>query len=277
MYKNILSAINEFSNSEVAARYAIALAKSCKAKLILTHIVEKNYDKPLIKRIESSIQRLFFDAQKENIDVESIIETGEPVTKIKEIVKTNDIQLTFIATRKEDIEKRFFSKTLARELVLKLPCSVAMVRVVRLSRGYPKNILTPVNKKITHLEEKTYFILKFAQILDAKITLLHLFKPLTKFFHGEIHLKPDIREKQTSKDIITFYDILKKHHIKVEMKTGYGKISRGITIEAAHRRNDLIIMGASERNLLKNLIGSSPVEDVLKETPCNLIILRPYF
>jgi nucleotide-binding universal stress UspA family protein len=34
-------------------------------------------------------------------------------------------------------------------------------------------------------------------------------------------------------------------------------------------------MGASERSLLKSIIRGNPVEEVLRETPCNLIILRP--
>jgi hypothetical protein len=34
-------------------------------------------------------------------------------------------------------------------------------------------------------------------------------------------------------------------------------------------------MGASERSLLRSIISDNPVENVLRETPCNLIILRP--
>ena len=48
-----------------------------------------------------------------------------------------------------------------------------------------------------------------------------------------------------------------------------------ITIEAAAEKNDLIIMGASERGLLESLVSGDPVEEVLRETPANLIILLP--
>ena len=34
-------------------------------------------------------------------------------------------------------------------------------------------------------------------------------------------------------------------------------------------------MGASERGLWESIIGGNPVEQVLRETPCNLIILLP--
>jgi nucleotide-binding universal stress UspA family protein len=44
-------------------------------------------------------------------------------------------------------------------------------------------------------------------------------------------------------------------------------------MEAALQHNDLIIMGASQRSLLESTLGGNPVEEVLRETPCNLIIL----
>lgn len=50
---------------------------------------------------------------------------------------------------------------------------------------------------------------------------------------------------------------------------------RSITIEAASKRHDLIIMGASERSLPASILKGNPVEDVLRETHCNLIILKP--
>ncbi|MEW6054190.1 MAG: hypothetical protein AB1552_10465 [Nitrospirota bacterium] len=34
-------------------------------------------------------------------------------------------------------------------------------------------------------------------------------------------------------------------------------------------------MGASERSLLGGIVRGNPVEEVLRETPCNLIILGP--
>jgi nucleotide-binding universal stress UspA family protein len=37
----------------------------------------------------------------------------------------------------------------------------------------------------------------------------------------------------------------------------------------------MVIMGASERSLLSSLIQGSPVERVLRETTCDLIILKP--
>ncbi len=275
MYKRILAAVNEFTNSEIAAKYAVFLAKSCRAKLLLVFVAEDKLDKSTFRRAESALERLFIEAEDNDIDIESITEKGDPFKKISEIVRRNSIDIVFTATRRGDTEKGFFAKTLAREFMVKLMCSVAMVRVVRMSRGYPGNILVPVRGRMTHIEEKAGFVAGLAEAFNSSVTLFHLSDPITGFFHGEIHLKPAEREEHIPKDIVQFADFLHRYKVYHEKKIAYGAVSRSITIEAAHKRNDLIVMGASERSLLKSIVSGNPVEQVLRETPCNLIVLRP--
>lgn len=275
MYKKILAAVNEFTNSEMAARYAIALAKSCHAHLSLMFVAEEGINKDVFRLAESALERLFIEAEDQGIEVERIIEKGAPFKKIFEIVKKDKLDIVFTATRREDIKKRFFVKTIAREFMVKLPCSVAMVRVVRMGKIHPKNILVPLRGYMTNLEERACFVAKLAQGFESTVTLFHSPSPITSFFHGEIHLKPAQREEHIPKDIEQFTECLNRYMILHERRTGYGGISRAITIEAAHRRNDLIVMGGSERSLLRSIISGNPVEDVLMEAPCNLIILRP--
>ena len=72
-----------------------------------------------------------------------------------------------------------------------------------------------------------------------------------------------------------FMDYLKRHEVEHEGRLLPGRTARNITIEAFAKRHDLIIMGASERSLLASLLTGNPVEEVLRETPCDLIILKP--
>jgi nucleotide-binding universal stress UspA family protein len=275
MYRKILAAVNEFTNSEVAARYAIALAKSCQASLSFIFVAEDKVSSEVFRRSESALERLFLEAEKQDIEVESITERGDPFRKIMNLVQQKDTDIVFTATRREDIEKRYFQKTLAREFMLKLPCSVSMVRVVRMGRVVPKNILVPIRGHMTSIEERSCFVAKLAEAFGSKVMLFHLAEPLTRYFHGEVHLSSSQKEGRVPKDIETFAGCLRKYEIFHEKKTRYGNIAREITIEAAHKRNDLIVMGASERGLVRSIAGGNPVEAVLRETPCNLIVFRP--
>ncbi len=275
MYKKILAAVNEFVNSEVAAQYAITVAKSSRAKLFLVYVAEKNISRDVLQRAESSLERLFIEARNSGIEVESAVESGEPLKKINEIVKEHNIDLVFAATRREDVAKRFFIKTISRQLIVKLPCSVAVVRAVKMGGIHLKHILVPLRGRITNLEERTHFIAKLAEGFDSRVTLFHLHKPITGFFHGEIYFKPAHRDKHIPQDMEEFFVHLNKCKILVEKKIEYGGIVRSITAEAAFRKNDLIVMGASGKSLMSSLVIGNPVEAVLRETPCNLIIFRP--
>ena len=144
MYQKILVAVNEFTNSEIAARYAIALAKACRSRLFLVFAAEEVVGQNAFRHAEGALERLFAAAQGMGVEVESNTVKGPPLKTISGVVREHGIDLVFTATRREDIKKRFFLKTHAREFMMKLPCSVAMVRVVEMGRTHPRNILVPL-------------------------------------------------------------------------------------------------------------------------------------
>jgi nucleotide-binding universal stress UspA family protein len=81
-------------------------------------------------------------------------------------------------------------------------------------------------------------------------------------------------EKRMPADVRDFIGHINKYRIDLEGRLTPGRVARTITIEAASKRHDLIIMGATERSLLSSLLRGNPVEKVLRETPCDLIILK---
>lgn len=275
MYTKILTTINEHLNSEISARYALNLAKACGAKLYICFIAGKKIPISNFNIAEEAMKRLFIKAEEMGIKTESITGSGEPVTEINNIVRREGVDIVFVATRREDIEKRFYAGSIARSISLRLPCSVALVRIVHIGKVYPKNILVPLKARINSVRERAYFTAKMAEGFNSKIFVFHSPKPLIKFFHGEIHLTPLEWTKRLPKDILEFIEHLKKYRITHEKSFAPGAIGRSITIEAASKRHDLIIMGASERSLLSSLLQGNPVEEVLRNTPCNLIIFKP--
>ena len=275
MYKKILAAVNEHLNSEVTARYALKLAKNLNAKLYICFVAEKGMPRQDCRAAGDALKRLFNEALELNIEAESISEMGEPVAEIVKIVRRENIGLVFASTKREDIERRFYPGTIARRLSLKLPCSVALVRVMHTGRVHPKRILVPLKARIDRVTERASFTACMARTFGSRVIVFHTPKPIEKFFHGEIHLTPPEWEERISHDIRHFMEYLKQHDIEHEGRLLPGRTARNITIEAFAKRHDLIIMGASERSLLTTLIKGNPVEEVLRETPCDLIILKP--
>ncbi len=275
MYKKILAAVNEHLNSEIAARYALALAKYLDAKLYICFVAQKDMSQQDRRAAEDAMKRLFHEALEMRVRAESIAEIGDPVTRIGRIVRHEGIGLAVVSTRREDIEKRFFTGTTARSLSLKLPCSVALVRIVHSGRVHPKKILVPLKARISHVSEYAYFTASMARTFRSKVFIFHAPKKVTRFFQREIHLPPQDREQLLPQDITRFMAQLEKQGIEHESKLMPGSTGKSITIEAVAKRHDLIIMGASRRNLFASLLRGNPVEYVLRETPCDLLMLTP--
>ena len=275
MYTKILAAVNEHLNSEISARYALKLAKACDAKFYTCHIAGKDDPVSNFNRAEDAMKRLFVEAEHLEVKAESITKTDETIKEISSVVRHEGIDIVFAATRRNDIERRFYSGTVTRRLSLKLPCSVAIVRVVHMGEIHPHKILVPLKAWINHIKERAYFTSMLIECCNANVLVFHATKPMTRFFHGEIHLTPYEWGRRLPEDVSKFMEYLRKYEIDHEGRLLPGKPSRSITIEAAAKRHDLIIMGASERSLLTTLITGNPVEEVLRETPCDLIILKP--
>jgi nucleotide-binding universal stress UspA family protein len=275
MYKKVLAAVNEHLNSEVSARYALHLAKEAGARIYFCSIAENGLGKKSFHLAEEAVKRLSHRAQELGVKSDCILETGKPIEQIKKIIAAEDIDIAFAATRREDVEKRFYARTVSRRLSLSLPCSVALVRVVHMGRVHPRNILVPLKARIDHIAERARFAAIMARAFDAGLSLFHATRPMGRFFHGEIHLTPLEWEARLPGDIARFIGDLDRLGIAHDKKLTPGIAGLTITIEAAAKRHDLIIMGASERSLLNSLLRGNPVERVLRETICDLIILKP--
>ncbi len=274
MYGKILAAVNEHLNSEVAARYALHLAKSAGSSLYLCHVAEHAASQKHLQLAEEAVKRMLRRSKDMGVRAEEIHEYGDPLERIKKIVHAEGIDLVFAATRREDVEKRLYAGTMARRLSVNLPCSVALVRVVHMGRLHPKKVLVPLKARIDHIGERAFFAAKMAEAFGSDVYLFHTAKPVTSFFKGEIHFTPVELEHRIPKDISRFVGHLERYHVSHEKRLVSGKVGRRIIIEAAARRFDLVIMGASGRSLLSSLLTENPVEELLRETPCDLIILK---
>jgi nucleotide-binding universal stress UspA family protein len=274
MYHNILAAVNEHSNSEVAARYAIHLARACRARLTLMFVAGPQAGLEAIRPAEAALERLFLEAGANQVEVESLIQKGDPLRQISTVVRQKAMDLVFSATRREDVSRRYFVKTLSRKLMLNLACSVALVRVVHPGKFFPQKILVPFRGRPALQDEKAFFVARLAAAFEAQVTLFHAPESLAGFFRGSIPISP-LAPPPLPPEIEQFNQYLEELHIPSQKRLGYGPPGRAITEAAAIHHDDLIIMGASERRLWESLVGGNPVEQVLRETPCNLIILLP--
>ncbi|MDA8168654.1 MAG: universal stress protein [Nitrospiraceae bacterium] len=276
MYGKILAAVNEHINSEVSARYAINLSKVTGSRLFLCHITPHEAAEEVRALSLDAVDRLLRCARSEGVTAEGVTGSGDVVAGIVRLVQREGIGLVFAATRRKDVERRFYAGTVARSLSIGLPCSVALVRVVHMGRGQPREILVPLKERMGRVTEMSYFVAMMARAFDSRVYLFHAAekkKAVSGIFPRDAGVRPIEQEVELPPMVLNFIEQLEIYKVKHEQRLRAGPAGEGLTMEAAARRYGLIIMGASERSLLSSLIRGNPVEEAMRKTPCNLIVL----
>lgn len=267
VYRNILVIVNEHTYSEAAATYAVHLSRICKAKLFIFSCLPSGVSKEKLLKTESQLNRIFTEAGTSGLTVESIIERGHFFDKLENKIDKEKIDLVFYPLAKNSYyEIPQFDK--------RVPVNLCLVRVVNMAKPHPNNILIPLRGKIENFDDWSYFTATLCKAFKSKATVLHITTRKIGFTGKEILLKLIDLHKNIPDDIANFVSTLEQKGVTIKKRFAQGMIGRSITIEAATKKNDLIIMGLSKRSALKKLLTEDPTAFVLKETPCNIIIFR---
>lgn len=239
MYKKILVEIDESITSEALAQYGLKFSKIFKASFYLFYLYEK--EKKNIKG-EETLKKLLLEAEKNMLKAQSIIKEGERFKELEKIIKKEQIDLAFLPLN--NIKQ-----------ISKLPCSVAMVKIINMGKLSPKRILIFLKGKMSYLKEITFFIQNFSKIFHATLYI---------YYFGK------------DEKIEKLFTILKEHGLKFESKI-FPKFSlKTLTFQALSKRIDLLIM-AEKRDKFFEIFTANPITELLKNPPCNLIIFKPLY
>lgn len=237
MFKRILAEIDEKITSEISARYALKFAKINEASVWICFIHKKGTQ---FEKAESTLKKAFLEAEKNNIPAQCVIKDGNRVEELKKIIKKENIEAAFL--HGEDLNK-----------ILKLPCSVIIVKIVNLGKISPKKVLFILKGKVKQMKEKVVFI-----------------ESITKIFHGKLIINYFGKDKNIEK----LFSMLKKQEIKFESKI-FPKFSyKTAMFQALSKRVELILIEAEKPGLIK--FFKSEYEKLINNPPCNLMIFKLY-
>ncbi|OGW53013.1 MAG: hypothetical protein A2Z60_00070 [Nitrospirae bacterium RIFCSPLOWO2_02_42_7] len=131
----------DFSESaENASRYALSLAKKYGSKVYVIHVIEPfTYTTEFgldfsaqLKEMEASARRLLDDVaasiKKTNLDVESVLITGEPFVEIIKYARKEQVDLIVMATHGRSGIEHMLMGSVAEKVVRKSPCPVLTIK-----------------------------------------------------------------------------------------------------------------------------------------------------
>lgn len=272
----ILTAIDGSFHANITARYSFTLTKIFKAKLFIATVLNKNISDKNENDAENNIEKILHEGRDLGLNIEGIIMTGDVVGSIAEFVKNNSIDMVISSTRRPHKENRFIVKSITSRLMYKLPCSVIGLKISHPGRSInPEKILIPVIGDGYMDKERADIAEAFAKAYDSQITVFHVVELkdslVKKLDRRELELMTVAAERHVS----TFIEELRKRGVTVSEKIVTGKNAREeIISEASHHKYDLIIAGATTRNIIKRIVSGNPVEEILRDTPCDVMLIH---
>ncbi len=136
----------------------------------------------------------------------------------------------------------------------KLPCSVAVVKIINMGKITPRRILFILRGKLDYLKEKTDFIMNISKIFHAKVFINYFGK---------------------DENIEKIFSSLRKHDIKIESKV-FSKFSYKLMMfQALSKKIELLVVEQKREGFLR-IFKPDSVSKLIENPPCNLIVFKPY-
>lgn len=272
----ILTAVDGSFHANITARYSFVLAKIFKAKLFVATVLNKNISEKGEHDAEKNLEKILHEGREQGLNIEGIIMSGDVVGSINEFVKNNAIDMVISSTRRPHKENRFIVKSITSRLMSKLQCSVIGLKITHPGRSInPGKILIPVIGDGYMDKERADIAEAFAKVYDSMITVFHVVE-----IKDSLTKKLDRRELElitvsAERHVSSFIEELRKRGVTVTEKIVTGKTAREeIISEASHHKYDLIIAGATTRNIIKRIVSGNPVEEILRDTPCDVMLVH---
>ena len=269
MYHRILAAVDESFNAHAAARYAVALAQACGATLFVAGVLTPAMTGTEEGAMAQSAGSLVSTAGGKGVPVHLLMERGDVVQTLDALARTHDIDVVMTASRRHDVEQRYFLRTVPQRLMAVLDCSLIIVRVVHLGLlAHPRQILVPILGGAFDHSERVYLVSRLAAHFHAKLIVFHALEEVRR--RGQA-----VPQAAGARQVSTFVEGLRGTGMEPQVRIVTGPlVGEAIMQEAARHRHDLIIMGASQRSLFTKWRRGNPVEEVMRRTPCDLFVCR---
>ena len=228
------------------------------------------------KNATYSIDKVLDEARESGIDAEGVVLEGDVVKAIDRYAGANEIDLIIVSTRRPYKDRRFFARSVTSTLMSKLPCSVIAMKITHPGRSVrSKRVLVPVIGDGHWDRERADIVKALVDKFDSKITVFHVIERTDSYIKG---LDKSDKERLTAsaeKRVSSFMDELRGRGISVSEKIVLGsKVRDEIISEASHHKYDLIIAGTTMRNIIKRVVSGNPVEEILRDTPCDVMLVH---
>lgn len=263
--------------SHYAARLAAAQT-SGKLHLICVH--DKSLSDELLNR---KTDRIRLECQRLDLELEVLAPAmrGSVVEVIRRTVPAGPESYLLCGTRVRERQQGFLSGTVSEQMLRSGHCHVLAIRVVQPGLlGLPRDFLFPVSGHPRGFRSGLPFLRLFAEQV-SQLHLLYVEQVSHRQFRGLSHLSAEVLRHPGEE-----YCARIEQEIFEHLGLGKGVVDSQVVISddvpkeiviAANKTNSkLICLGASERHLTERFFFGNPIEQVLRNTTCDVAVYRGF-
>lgn len=288
-FRRILCPIGLTPDSDEALRYAMTLARSYVAKLIVLHCIDNNEAANSIERghikeiLEYSIKKHIGQSAPATFEAEIILAAGDPQVVITQEAANRRIDLIVMRSRRRPYAAALLGST-AESVCRTAPCPVLVTHQheqqwagVTTSEAGLQRVLVAYDFS-SDAELALSYALSLVQEYQAELHMLHVLPPRAKPDTPEIAFLPF--GVGTSFNAIASrlsLAVPDGSHMWCKLKPAVreGQPYRETLAYAEEQNIDLICMGASGTGFGMRALFGSNADRVLRQAPCPILIARP--
>ncbi len=243
-------------------------------KLYLLHVVDITATDiqaiELAKIDEEEVKKLAEELRKKGIDVEPVVKLGIPSIEIEELAKDEDIDLTVIPSKGENIWRQMFLGSTASNLARTTKKPVLLVKC-DIVEGEIRFSIPP-----ERMFERPLIALDFSECSENIIRAVKKFEELPaggillhSIDYGSIdELEENMRK---AKELLERYSSMLAFPVEKEILTG--PASQAILGVSMSKNATLIVMGKKGRSVLSDLLLGSTAERVIRDSKLPVLLI----
>lgn len=247
------------------------------AQLILIHVgksKEENKDK---------INNLLKDTSLKNRSIKVLLEEGDPVEKILQACKEEEIDLLIVGALKKEKLLKYYIGTIARKIMRKAECSLLVIT-------NPSATQAPVKNIVVNAEDSPYVeeALKMAcQLASSGANpWIHVVREIklyglamASFDQQSEEEYNEVRQnllRQEADEVEKMLSNISHAHCRINIKMLSGKSGFELVKFSNSKNAELLVVGAPKQKFkLFDRVFTHDLEYVFADLPCNLLIVHP--
>ncbi len=279
MSLNIYLAYDGSINADWVARYALNMALHAgNRQLCLVHIEDGTYSQ---ESIAAKITAVEDEARALGVGLDQLILplVNNVTSSLLAAIPLGADSLCVCGARMTSRGKGFLAGTISESLLRRKLFDVMAIRVVKPGLlGAPQDLLFPLSGHPQGFRAAMFFF----RLLAAEVDCLHLLRimEVSSFWFQYMSVAKSRALRLEGMNYIN--DILADIRQQLSDTTLHidGKVIlsddwvKEILIQASKLKTQMIIMGASDRNLPSRYFYGNKLEQILRETPCDVGIYR---